>query len=343
MHFEKTFLADLPLVYAVSAIEISGKPYFLAASELEGQGSLCLLLDPVSGRKDVIWDAPGGVMSLIPIPGEDGAFLSIEEFYPVFKSEKASIHKTVVKVLENGLEISKQLICRLPFTHRITLLQEPDGIYLAAANLCNSKKFVEDWSDPGGVHIGPYTLEPKLETVLGGLSKNHGMYTQPTARGDVLWIGAHEGVTRYWREDGCWKHEFVIRDETSDMWIADIDGDGQDEMAVIQGFHGNQAKVLKCVDGLWQSIAELPIDFGHVVWAGDVLGKRCLITGSRGGDMALKLHQVVSSDGGLGFETHILEEGVGSTQIAVVNNGQSVWICSANHETGTVDLYTVTE
>ena len=342
MQIQKTFLADVPWVYAVSAIEITGKEYFLAASELEGQGSLCLLLDPVSGRKDVIWEAPGGVMSLIPVPGEDGAFLSIEEFYPIFKSEKASIHKTVLKIREDGLDVEKKEIYRLPFTHRITLLQEPDGLYLAAANLCNSKKFVEDWSDPGGVHIGPYQETIQLEQILGGLSKNHGMYTQPTANGDVLWIGAHEGVTRYWREDGTWKCEFVLRDETSDMWIADIDGDGQDEMAVIQGFHGNYARVLKCIDGSWQSIGEIPINFGHVVWAGEVLGSRCLITASRGGDMALSLHKVTSCGGKLQFETQVLEEGVGSTQIAVIHGENSVWICSANHETGTVDLYTVT-
>lgn len=342
MKIQKTHLADLPLVYAVSAIEIGGRDYFLAASELEGQGSLCLLLDPVTVRKDVIWEAPGGVMSLIPVPGEDGAFLSIEEFYPVFKSENASIHKTVLKVREDGLDIRKELICRLPFTHRITLLQEPDGLYLAAANLCNSKKFTEDWSDPGGVHIGPFGEQVTLTTVLGGLSKNHGMYTQPTPGGDVLWVGAHEGVTRYWREDGCWKHEFVIRDETSDMWIADIDGDGEEEMAVIQGFHGNTAKVLKQRGGLWQPIAELPIDFGHVVWAGRILGSSCLITGSRGGDMALTLHRVIPEEGGLGFESQRLEAGVGSTQIAVLHRENAEWICSANHETGTVDLYTIT-
>lgn len=343
MKIEKVHLADLPLVYAVTAITISGKDYFLAASELEGKGAQCLLLDPVSGRKEVIWDAPGGVMSLIPVPGEDGAFLSIEEFYPVFKSENASIHKTALHISEDHVQIEKKLLYRLPFTHRITLLQEPDGMYLAAANLCRSKQYTDDWSDPGGVHIGLYGDQIELTQILGGMSKNHGMYTQPTENGDVLWIGAHEGMTRYWRENGQWQHTFVVRNEISDMWVADIDGDGEEEVAVIQGFHGDTASVLKCVDGTYRSVADLPITFGHVVWAGQLLGQNYVITASRGGDMALKLHRVIAADGGLTFETQVAENGVGSTQIAVIHGKDYEWICSANHETGTVDMYVLTE
>lgn len=342
MKINKTFLAKIPLVYAVSAITLGEKVYFLAASEQEGKGSLCLLLDPSTGKTDVLWEQPGGVMSLIPIPGQEGAFLSIEEFYPVFKSEQASIHRTQLSLDGGKVTVSRELLCRLPFTHRITLLEEPDGMYLAAANLCNSKKFVEDWSDPGGVHIGPYADPVKLEKIAGGLTKNHGMFTQKTAHGDVLWIGAQEGVSRYWREDGCWKQETVLAQETSDVWLSDIDGDGDAEMAVIQGFHGNSAKLLKRENGVWHTKAELEINFGHVVWAGTVLGDGCLITGSRGGDMALKLHRLLPGGEGYQFVSQTLDEGVGSTQIAVVDGEDYVWICSANHETGTVDLYTLT-
>ena len=245
MQIQKTQLASLPWIYAVSAFLIGGQQFFLAASELEGEGGSCLLIDPVSGRIETLWNAPGGVMSLVPVPEEEGTFLSIEEFYPVFKSERAAIYKTSVHLTEKGWEIHKREICRLPFAHRITLLQEPDGSYLAAANLCRSKKFVEDWSDPGGIYIGAYSGGTvTLEQILGGLSKNHGMYTQTTPAGDVLWIGAHEGLVRCWREDGQWKTAFVLREEISDICIADIDGDGEDELAVIEGFHGDKASVL---------------------------------------------------------------------------------------------------
>lgn len=342
MNIQKKLLAHLPLVYAVSAMSVKGHTCFLAASEQEGKGSLCLLLDPQTGRKDVLWESPGGVMSLIPVPDQEGVFLSIEEFYPVFRSETASVWRNRLSMENDRVTVSRELLCRLPFVHRITLLQEPDGMYLAAASLCTSKKFVEDWSDPGGVYIGVYGDRVELEMITGGLTKNHGMFTQKTADGDVLWIGSQEGVNRFWRENGSWKYETVIRDETSDMWISDIDADGIGEMAVIQGFHGNRARLLKWTAGAWSPMAELAIDFGHVVWTGTILGNTCLITGSRGGDMALKLHRILPEAEGYRFETQILEADVGSTQIAVAECGSSVWICSANHETGTVDLYTLT-
>lgn len=342
MNVQKKLLAQLPLVYAVSAMTVEGRTCFLAASEQEGDGSLCLLLDPETGRKDVLWESPGGVMSLIPVPNQEGVFLSIEEFYPVFRSENASVWRNRLTMQEDHVTVSRELLCRLPFVHRITLLQEPDGLYLAAANLCSSKKFVEDWSDPGGVYIGRYGESVKLEKIAGGLTKNHGMFTQKTADGDVLWVGTKEGVSRYWQKNGCWKYETVVRDETSDMWISDIDADGIEEMAVIQGFHGNNARLLKQTAGAWDLKAELPIDFGHVVWTGQILGNSCLITGSRGGDMALKLHHILPEADGYRFETQILEAGVGSTQIAVAECGNGVWICSANHGSGTVDLYTLT-
>ena len=343
MNIMKKHLADLPLVYAVSSIVIGGRDYFLAASELEGEGSDCLLLDPDSGRSWRLWSAPGGVMSLIPIPGEEGAFLSIDEFYPVFKSEKASINKTVLHLDGDAVTVTKTEVCKLPFTHRITLLREPDGLFLAAANLCNSKKFVEDWSDPGGLHICEYGEHAQPQTVLSGLTKNHGMYTQATPEGDVLWIGAQEGLVRCRRENGAWTTEFVTHDETSDMWIADIDGDGEDEIAVIQGFHGDEANVLKKDGNSYRTVCTLPIRFGHVIWAGDILGAPHMITASRGGEMELALHRACAQDGRLGFETQIIEKGVGATQIAVLYRAQSVLVCASNHETGTVDLYTITK
>ena len=342
MQIQKTQLASLPWIYAVSAFLIGGQQFFLAASELEGEGGSCLLIDPVSGRIETLWNAPGGVMSLVPVPEEEGTFLSIEEFYPVFKSERAAIYKTSVHLTEKGWEIHKREICRLPFAHRITLLQEPDGSYLAAANRCRSKKFVEDWSDPGGIYIGAYSGGTvTLEQILGGLSKNHGMYTQTTPAGDVLWIGAHEGLVRCWREDGQWKTAFVLREEISDICIADIDGDGEDELAVIEGFHGDKASVLKWCGSQYEKLATLPLQFGHVVWAGRLLGQSFLITSSRAGEMELAAHRAVSGPEGLFFETTVLDQGTGATQIAVVEKENAAWVFAADHETGSADLYTL--
>lgn len=344
MKVKKVPLAKLPWVYAVTTLELGGKTYCLAASELEGEGGSALLIDPETGEVHTIWDGPGGVMSLVPIPGEDGAFLSIDEFYPVFKSEKASIHRTQLSFANGVLQVEKKLLCRLPFTHRITLLQEKDGLFLAAANLCSHKDYVEDWSHPGGIHIGTYHSDGvTLTSIYQGLTKNHGMYTEQRPDGDVLWIGAQEGIVRCWRQDGGWKTELVLEEETSDMWLSDLDGDGEAEIAVIQGFHGNTASILKWADGRLEKQVTVPIDFGHVVWTGQVLGRPSMITASRAGRMELALHTVRVEGGTFHLDTSVLDEGTGATQIAVDNRGDCVRVFCANHETGTVDLYVLSE
>ncbi|MBR1779930.1 MAG: hypothetical protein IJ751_00815 [Oscillospiraceae bacterium] len=339
MQVKKIHLAHLPWVYAITLIDCQGRRCCLAASELEGKGGDCLLIDAETYAVHTVWDGPGGVMSLIPVPGQTGAFLSIDEFYPVFKSENASINRTFLRFADGALQVEKEELCKLPYTHRITVLQEPDGLFLAAANLCASKQFVEDWSDPGGVHIGTYGSGAPLETVYQGLTKNHGMYTQTRPEGDILWIGAQEGILRCERRDGAWHSEFVLREETSDMWLADLDGDGEEELAVIQGFHGDTASILKKIDGSYQKVVTIPINFGHVVWCGDVLGQPSLITASRGGEMELALHAVNVVDGQFHLPTQILEKGVGATQIAVDAGEQEVRVYAANHETGDVVLY----
>lgn len=342
MNLEKRMLAELPLVYAVTSIHMNGKDYFLAASELEGTQSKCLLIDPQTGHCELVWDRPGGVMSLIPVPDRNGEFLSIDEFYPVFKSKNAAIYLTKLSFAGGNLHTDKKKLCNLPYTHRITLLQEPDGLFLAAANLCRSKEFVEDWSAPGGIHIGAYGAQVSLEEVYHGLSKNHGMYTQRTQRGDVLWIGAHEGLFRCSREDGGWKTERILDEEISDLWMSDVDADGEDELAVICGFHGNKAQILKRKDDAYIPMASIPLNFAHVVWLGTLQDNPYMITASRGGEMELAIHRIMCADEGYRLQTTILDHGVGATQIAVVSADSKTMICAANHETGTVDLYTLT-
>lgn len=339
MKVKKIKLADLPLVYAVTSIKLHGQDYFLAASELEGEGSNCLLLHPKTGKCSRIWSRPGGVMSLIPVPGDEGAFLSIDEFYPVFKSEKASINLTRLTGSEECLHAQKKNICNLPYTHRITLLEETDGLFLAAANLCRSKKFVEDWSDPGGIHIGAYGDHVVLQEVYHGLSKNHGMYTQKTPAGDVLWIGAHEGLFRCSREGGRWITKQILNEEISDLWMYDIDGDGEQEIAVIRGFHGNEAAILKNRHGKYEQLAAVPLNFAHVVWLGALCGSMYMVTASRGGEMELAMHQIQCRNGGCELATTVLDKGTGATQIAVLGDEREAMICAANHESGTVDLY----
>lgn len=341
MHVEKRHLANLDMVYAVALTTINGREYCLAGSEKEN-GSV-LLIDTEEGRVITLWDGPGGVMSLVPVEHEEGTFLSIDEFYPVFRSERASINRTKLTITDGGVRVEKTVLCRLPFVHRIALVSGMDGLYLAAASLCSAKKYADDWSSPGGIYIGKYDAgsEVELKPVYMGLSKNHGMFVESRDGRDVLWVGAHEGVVCCFAERASWHAKPVMDIETSDIWIYDIDRDGEAEMATIQGFHGNEVNLYKKMGGSYEKIACFPVRFGHVVWIGDILGRSALITASRAGDMALDLYMLSCSSNGLIAEKITLDTGVGTTQIAVSSDGKQARIYAANHETGTVDMYQI--
>lgn len=342
MNVKKTDLAALDQVYSISLIDVEGQRYCMAASEAEG-GS-CLLIHTVTGKVYPVWRQPGGTMTLLPVKGEEGTFLSIDRFYPVFRSEEAEItHNTLH--LENGeLACSRTRLARLPFVHRISLIQTADGPFLAGGTLCAGKDFVEDWSKPGGVWVGRYRGCQPLELVEihTGLVKNHGMFVQQTLEGDQLYVCADQGVIRLRYESSGWLSDTLTQDPASDVWLYDVDGDGAEEMLTIQPFHGDIITVYRRQGDAWRAGETLPLTFGHVLWAGSFAGDPCIIGGSRGADKELTAYLVKKSAGGPVFEPRTLDTGVGPTQIAVEETREGLIIYGANHGAGTVAKYELT-
>lgn len=82
--------------------------------------------------------------------------LSIEEFYPVFNSASAKIIKTELHRQGGSIKVKKHVLAEVPYVHRISLLREADGLYLAAGILCRQKACSDDWSTPGSLKIGKY-------------------------------------------------------------------------------------------------------------------------------------------------------------------------------------------
>jgi len=341
---KKRKLADLEMVYAVGAFGIGGRTHLAAASE--GRGGACLVFSPPDWRTSVAWEGPGGAMSLAPVPGRPGTLVAIQRFFPVFDSEGAGLY-----LARAGEDLASpwkvERIASLPFAHRAEVVDVAGTPFMVAASVCGGKDFRDDWSKPGVVYVAPVPEDPTddlaLVPVIDEISKNHGMHVTAMDGRRVVLIGGGEGLFALEipeDPEGPWRSERLLDHETGEVFAADLSGDGRMELVTIAPFHGDRLAVYRRVDGAWQTVYETGVAFGHVAWAGRLLGERTIIAGSRGGDKELVLLRVTATDP-FTVERTVLDTGVGPTQIAVVHQDDSNLILSANHAAGEVALYTL--
>ena len=85
---KKKVLATLEKCYSVAPLSYKGQPHFLVAAEKHDR---CILFDTQGKEVSTIWEGPGGVMTMVQIPGTDGRFLATHEFYSPNDSAQARI------------------------------------------------------------------------------------------------------------------------------------------------------------------------------------------------------------------------------------------------------------
>lgn len=88
MQVAKKVVAKLEKCYALSELTYQGKHCFLVAAEKHDP---CLLFSEDGELIDTVWEEPGGVMTMAPVPGADGQFLATHRFYSPNDSADASI------------------------------------------------------------------------------------------------------------------------------------------------------------------------------------------------------------------------------------------------------------
>ena len=117
MHIEKKVISNLNKCYSMSTLDYKGRKCFLVAAE---KTDPCYLFAEDGTLLDTVWEQPGGVMTMTPVPGGSGAFLATHQFYSPNDSAKAKI--VIAEPREEG-GWSIRTLCDVPFVHRFGLLQ----------------------------------------------------------------------------------------------------------------------------------------------------------------------------------------------------------------------------
>lgn len=338
MKVEKEILMEqIPGLYAVGEILLDKELYYAAASENRGGG--LYLVHSMTKEISELQGCQGGVMAVLGA-AQERAILCIEEFYPVFDSAGAKIVKAELERTGKGWAASRRkTVAEVPYVHRIAQLTEEDGNFIAAGKLCKHKDCSDDWSTAGSMEIGRYEPEEgvsSFERVRDGIYKHHAMFIRKNESGyDDLYYGGSEGAFVTTRKNGTWETRQILDVPVSDIVCYDLDGDGMDEIAIIEGFHGDKAVIFKQGAGGYERALELPLDFGHVLWGGSFLGGPGLITGSRGGGMQLSLYRFNPNreeENRLSVRSEtVIDKGQAPAQIIVNEWKDSAEIIAANH------------
>lgn len=292
MKIKKTVISNLKKNYALAPLFYQGKKHFLVASELAER---CLLFDLNGRQEDVVWEKPGGVMSMVQVPGTNGQFLTTHKFYSFNDASDAQI--SIVTPDGTGAWEIRTLV-ELPFVHRIDIVERGNVRYLVACTLKSDHEYDDDWRFPGKVYgaVLPDDLsgfdnnhQLKLEVLKDGLLQNHGYYR---IKGDgtvSCVISAHNGVFCFVPPacpGGQWTVATLTHDAASDAVLVDFDGDGELELGVISPFHGDRVRIYKQKNETFQMIYEYErkLPFCHAFYGGELCGRPSLVVGHRAGE-----------------------------------------------------------
>ena len=342
MKFQKKVLTDMERCYSVTVMPEDKIDYAFFATE--GKVGGCVAFDcGTFEQKKAVWEEPGGTMSMVPL-GEGKGFLAVQKFYRLYDWEEAEL--VWCRKEADGYRV--QELFTLPYLHRFDVLTGADGNYLICATLADHKATREDWSLPGHLYVAklPEDLNDgiTLTPLPVEIHQNHG-FCKKTADGkDTAYIAGREGVfcvTPPQSAVSDWTIEKILDRAASDIDLIDIDGDGVEELAVIEEFHGCYYRIYKEENGSYRQVFEHPevTEFYHVVKSGSLNGRPVFIGGCRRGKQQLFL---ISCDADAQeFRIHTVDENAGPSNAMIYNGADADYILSANREAAQAVIYKV--
>ena len=355
MKVEKKVISNLNKCYAISALDFKGKKNcFLVAAE---KSDPCYLFDEDGNNISTVWTEPGGIMTMTPVPGADGQFLSTHEFYSPNNSADARI---IIATPEENNTWSRRTLAKVPFVHRFGLLERAGVTYILACALKTGHEYKNDWRYKGACFGGvlPKDLSPynddnllELKPVVEGLLKNHGYSKISHGGHDAALIGCEEGtfiIDPPAVLGAEWTVTRVCSIPSSDSVLMDFDGDGKPELGTISPFHGNSLTIYHLDEHdhyipQWKlGLPEKETEMLHATWTCEILGKPTWIVGWRKGT---KKTIAITWDAEAGdYKYDIIDENTGCANAMHFKNskGQDV-IIGTNREIDEVAMYTITE
>ena len=289
MRFNKKLMAEMPKAYSVCPVNFAGQDRFIVATEKVGPINL---FDVNGELLETIMDFEGGVMSIVPVPGEDESFMTTYKFFSPNDGKDAQI--VHIKKVDGKWQM--KTLADIPFVHRFEILSAEGKNYLIACTIKTKFDFKNDWNHPGKIlvaelpeDLSPYNKENQIEfkVLKEGLMKNHGFY-KVREEEELAIVTAVEGVFKVFPPKGGsdWEVRKVLDQSTSDAIYFDLDGDGKKELVTFSEFHGDHLDIYKEVsEDEFEKVYSYkkPLKFLHALFIGQVDGKPVLFVGHREG------------------------------------------------------------
>jgi hypothetical protein len=333
---KKKVILNIESVYTANAFRVGTEFFVGAGSETLPE---VYLYNLTSGSSSFVSGCPGGVMSFIPTPGNPNLFFSIMGLFPPFIGAEAGVFMHQRK---GDTWITRKAM-DLPFAHRCEILNRNGKNYLFAAAVSKHKANPEDWSKPGEMHLirleEDIKLPLKSELIDDTLTRNHGMLRTKINGIETLCMSGAEGIFYFEQQaDNSWIKKRLFDKEVSEFGFIDLDGDGQEELVVIEPFHGQTLNVYKQVGEKWELKFSNSLSFGHGLSCGIFNEQPIIVVGSRRGSFALDMFKVIDFAAGK-FSREVIEEDAGPTQTQVFTADETDYILSANQKKNEVALY----
>jgi len=341
---KKKVMAELEKCYSIAPLRYQGSDHILVAAEKQDR---CILFDAEGNEEATVWEGPGGVMTMVQVPGTDGQFLATHKFYSPNDSKEAKI---IIATPEGDKKWSIRTLAELPFVHRFDILRSNGENYLIACTLKSGHEYKEDWRSPGKVYAAklPEDLsgfdeehQLPLEVLKDGMLKNHGYYKIKEEGKESSLVCSENGVFRFYPPEvpgGSWEEEQLLDIPASDATMIDLDEDGEMELVVLSPFHGDAVSIYKKTDESFKKIYEYPerAEFLHAIWSGRLAGKPVAVLGHRKG--ARRLMAFLWTGKNYSFRT--IDDDCGPANVYGYScNGKDILVAT-NREINQIAMYT---